>query len=58
MRLFLSILVLAFIGLAQALSSSGSRLLLVLEEAADKALYSKFWSDLEGWLAFAIEDVK
>jgi hypothetical protein len=50
MRLFLSFLVLAFLGLVQALSSSGSRLLIVLEEAADKALFSKFWADLEGRL--------
>jgi oligosaccharyltransferase complex subunit beta len=48
MRLFLSFLVLAFLGLVQALSSSGSRLVVVLEEAADKALFSKFWADLEG----------
>jgi oligosaccharyltransferase complex subunit beta len=58
MRQFLSFLVLAFIGLVQALSSTGSRLLVVLEEATDKALYSKFWSDLEGWLIFAIGDMK
>ena len=48
MRLFLSFLVLAFLGLVQALSSSGSRLLVVLEEDADKALFSKFLADLEG----------
>jgi oligosaccharyltransferase complex subunit beta len=48
MRLFLSFIVLAFLGLVQALSSSGSRLLVVLEEAAEKALFSTFWADLEG----------
>jgi hypothetical protein len=58
MRLFLSFLVLAFLGLVQALSSSGSRLLVVLEEAADKALYSKFWADLEGWLNPAMWNVE
>ena len=30
------------------LSSSGSRLLVVVEEAAEKSRYSKFWGDLEG----------
>ena len=48
MQLVLSFLVLAFVGLVQALSSSGNRVLAVLEEPADKALFSKFWADLEG----------
>jgi oligosaccharyltransferase complex subunit beta len=48
MRSFLSFIVLAFLGLVQALSSSGSRLLVVLEEASEKTLFSKFWADLEG----------
>ncbi|MCJ1455357.1 oligosaccharyl transferase glycoprotein complex, beta subunit [Mycoblastus sanguinarius] len=44
----LSLLFAALLGLAQALSSSGSRLLIVIEEAAEKEKYSKFWGDLEG----------
>jgi oligosaccharyltransferase complex subunit beta len=31
-----------------ALSSSGNRLLVVLEDSAEKGLYSTLWSDLEG----------
>jgi hypothetical protein len=31
-----------------AVSSSGSRLLVVLEDAAEKSKYSKFWTELEG----------
>lgn len=47
MRSFLSFLLLGFWGACvHALSSSGSRLLVVLEE--DKSLYSNLWSDLEG----------
>ena len=46
MRWFLSFLLAALVGLAQAVSSSGSRLLVVLEQAADKDLYSTFWADL------------
>lgn len=43
------LLLLWLLGLVQALSSSGGRLLVVTEDAAtDKAKYSKFWSDLEG----------
>lgn len=38
---------LAFVSLAQALSSSGTRLLVVLEDLAEKDNYSKFWQDLE-----------
>lgn len=46
MRAVLSFLLFAFLGAVQALSSTGSRLLVVLEEAADKDKYSKFWGDL------------
>lgn len=47
MRSFLSFLLLGFWGACvHALSSSGSRLLVVLEE--DKSLYSNLWADLEG----------
>ena len=44
----LSLLVL--LGIVQALSSSGNRLLIVIEEASEKAKYSTFWGDLEGRL--------
>lgn len=48
MRRLFSFLVLALLGVVQALSSSGRRLLIVLEEASEKAKYSTFWEDLEG----------
>ena len=51
MRWLISCFLLASAGLVQALSSSGSRLLVVLEEAADKALFSQFSGDLEGQTA-------
>lgn len=47
MKSFLSLLLLGLIGLVQALSSTGNRLLVVLEEASDKAKYSSFWGQLE-----------
>lgn len=50
MRWVLSCLFLAVLGVVQALSSSGNRLLVVLEDAADKTLFSKFWTDLGGSL--------
>ena len=45
-RLLSCLLVLA--GLGHAISSTGNRLLVVIEEAAEKVKYSKFWGDLEG----------
>lgn len=48
MRWFLSLLILGFWGAVHALSSSGNRLLVVLEEASERDLYSTFWEDLEG----------
>ncbi|KAL1998683.1 hypothetical protein VTN02DRAFT_5754 [Thermoascus thermophilus] len=47
MRWFLSFLILGFWGAVHALSSSGNRLLVVLEEASERDLYSTFWADLE-----------
>ena len=47
MRWFFSWLLLACTGLVSALSSSGSRLLVVLEDAAEKTKYSRLWDDLE-----------
>lgn len=48
MRWCPSFLVFCFLAVVHALSSSGSRLLVVLEDAAQKDLYSTFWGDLEG----------
>lgn len=48
MRWLLSFFLLALLSLVQALSSSGNRLLVVIEEAAEQSKYSKFWTDLEG----------
>ena len=51
MRWLLSYLALALVGacqVCQAVSSTGNRLLIVLEEAAEKDNYSQFWKDLEG----------
>ncbi|OCK79958.1 Dolichyl-diphosphooligosaccharide-protein glycosyltransferase 48kDa subunit [Lepidopterella palustris CBS 459.81] len=47
MKWLFSFLVLALLGVVHALSSSGSRLLVVLEEPAEKDKYSEFWGDLE-----------
>lgn len=48
MHSLLSFLLLCFAGIVAAVSSSGSRLLVVLEDAAEKSKYSRFWKDLEG----------
>ena len=48
MRWFLSLLLLGLLGLASAVSSSGNRLLVALEEIAEKEKYSKFFGDLAG----------
>ena len=47
MRAFISLFLLALVSVVQALSSTGTRLLVVLEDAAEKTKYSKFWGDLE-----------
>jgi len=47
MRWLFSFLLLALLGVVQALSSSGNRLLVVLEELAEKDKYSEFWKDLQ-----------
>ncbi|KAI9828279.1 MAG: hypothetical protein M1819_006617 [Sarea resinae] len=41
------LLLLFCLGLVHALSSTGNRLLVVIEELAEKERYSKFWNDLE-----------
>ena len=48
MRWCLSFFLFCFLAVVHALSSSGNRLLVVLEDAAEKDLYSTFWGDLEG----------
>lgn len=47
MRSFLSFLLLLWLGIAQAISHSGNRLLVVLEDMKEKDNYSIFFSDLE-----------
>jgi oligosaccharyltransferase complex subunit beta len=48
MRWCLALLLCCFLAAVNALSSSGSRLLVVLDESAEKSAYSTLWSDLEG----------
>jgi oligosaccharyltransferase complex subunit beta len=48
MRVLLSLLILGLLGIASALSTSGNRLLVVLEELVEKDKYSKFFGELEG----------
>lgn len=48
MRWLLSFLLLGLLSVVQALSSSGSNLLVILEELAEKSKYSKYLADLEG----------
>lgn len=48
MRWLLSFLLLGLLSIVQAASSSGNKLLVVLEELAEKSKYSKYLADLEG----------
>ena len=48
MRWLFSLLPFVFLGVTHALSSSGNRLLVVIEEADEIPQYSQFWGDLEG----------
>lgn len=48
MKSLISFVVLLFAALIHAISSSGDRLLVVLEDVAEKDGYSKFLGDLEG----------
>jgi oligosaccharyltransferase complex subunit beta len=50
-RSLLSVVLLLLAAVAQAVSSSGERLLVVLEDVAEKAAHSTFLGDLEGRLA-------
>ena len=47
MRWLISTLLFALLGTVQALSSTGTRLLVVIDDIADKDKYSQFWGDLE-----------
>ena len=47
MRCFLSLLLLGLVSLAQAISTTGNRLLVVIEDTAEKVKYSTLWKDLE-----------
>ena len=48
MRSLLSLCVFVLAGVVSALSTSGNRLLVVLDNVADKEGYSQFLGDLEG----------
>ena len=48
MRCSFPLILLGLVSLIQAVSTSGSRLLVVIEEAAEKIKYSTLWKDLEG----------
>lgn len=48
MRWLFSVLALAWVGIVNALSSSGNRTLVIVEDLAEKDKYSKFFGDLEG----------
>lgn len=48
MRWLFSFLLLAFLGAVQALSSTGSRLLVILEEESEREKYSVLLEDLSG----------
>jgi hypothetical protein len=48
MRWLFSFLLLWLSAVVSALSESGNRVLVVLEEAGEKDKYSTFWGDLEG----------
>jgi len=48
MRWLLSFLLLGLAAIVQAISSSGDKLLVILEELSDKPKYLKYFEDLEG----------
>jgi oligosaccharyltransferase complex subunit beta len=50
MRWIFSFLLVWLAGVVAALSASGNRLLVVLEETSEKDKYSGLWKDLEGML--------
>lgn len=48
MRNLFTFLSLALLGVVQAISTAGERLLVVLEDQSEKSSFSQFWADLEG----------
>lgn len=58
MRWLLSFLLLGLLSVVQAASSSGNKLLVVLEELAEKTKYSKYIADLEGKELLNIGSIK
>lgn len=48
LRILAALLLGAFISCVTAISAQGSRLLVVLEDEAEKSKYGQFWLDLEG----------
>jgi oligosaccharyltransferase complex subunit beta len=54
MRWLFSFLLLWLGAVVSALSESGSRLLVILEDSAEKDKYSTFWGDLEGMIILYI----
>jgi len=46
--LLASLLAVCLMGVVSALSATGGRLLVVLDDVADKDKYSQFWGDLQG----------
>lgn len=48
MRFSIISLLLGIVAFVSALSAEGSKLLVVIDEDADKTQYSQFWSDLAG----------
>jgi oligosaccharyltransferase complex subunit beta len=55
MRWLFSFLLFGILGVVRALSYSGSRLLVVLEEESEREKYAVFMGDLSGkfWISFA-----
>jgi oligosaccharyltransferase complex subunit beta len=48
MRSLVTLVVLLLAAAVQAISSAGDRLLVILDDVADKSSYSKFLGDLKG----------
>ena len=52
MRSLLNAVFFLFVAAVSAVSTTGSRLLVVLDDVAEKDLYSKFFGDLKGELGY------
>ena len=48
LRILAALLLGAFVSCVTSISAQGSRLLVVLEDEAEKSKYGQFWLDLEG----------